>query len=77
MKTTDFLPEEKPKIIQPTLKQMLHLEKWAFTNNLYVHPEYIKATKKKEKLLVAASFILMILSMITIKLIALIIKEIF
>ncbi len=56
----------------PTLKQYLRLEDWAFINNFYVHPEYIKAVKIKEKLIVVATLTGTVLLVAALKIIVLI-----
>jgi hypothetical protein len=40
---------------QPTFKELMNLEKWAFKNNFYVHPEYIEATRTKNKIITVLS----------------------
>lgn len=46
----------EPKTI-PTLKDLFNLEDWVLINNLFVHPAYLKAVERKEKILIWASLI--------------------
>lgn len=53
----------------PKLNEFFDLEGWAYKNNFYVHPEYIKAVKKKNKILVTLTASGLIITILVIKLI--------
>jgi hypothetical protein len=45
-----------PNIKPPTAKDLFNLKHWATRNNLFVHPQFLKAIKTKERLLIFISF---------------------
>lgn len=54
-------------IDNPSVKDLLNMEHWALMNNLHVHPAFLKAEKKKQRVLtIAYSTIMLLLIVISI-----------
>ncbi len=54
-------------IDNPSIKDLLNMEHWALMNNLHVHPAFIKAEKKKQRIsTIAYSTVMLIIVVISI-----------
>ena len=66
--------QERTNIKTLTLKEYFNLEKWAFNHNFYVHPDYIKASHEKNKVIIILSVIGTVVTIFVLKTIVAIIS---
>lgn len=52
-------------IDNPSIKDLLNMEHWAIINNLHVHPAFLKAEKKKQRILTIAYSTIILLLIVT------------